>query len=385
MMRINKLVLLFFLFFIHASSQDLSRVKSTIKKLCSSKFSGRGYVDKGSQKAAEYLSKELKRSGVKPISGKSFFQSYYMDVNTFPGKMELVVNGRKCKAGIHYLVSPESKGGTGFFEVQRKDSLSYVNKNATPNGPIFIELVKKLTWSVSTESENYIRLQFLVDSFSETIKNVELRIDQELKKKTVQQNICGIIRGVVCPDSFLVLSAHYDHLGKMGKEVVFPGANDNASGVSMLLELAHYFSKNPNRYSIVFLLFSGEEAGLLGSAYFVKNPLIPLEKVRFLVNLDLLGTGEEGITVVNATVFSEQFESLKKINAQKNLLSNIKPRGKAQNSDHYWFTEAGVPAFFIYTMGGIKAYHDVYDIPETLPLTNFSEVFELLKAFLLLQ
>ena len=59
----------------------------------------------------------------------------------------------------------------------------------------------------------------------------------------------------------------------------------------------------------------------------------------------------------------------------------IGARGKAKNSDHYWFTEKGVPSFFIYTLGGIKAYHDIYDRPETLPLTKFAEVYKLLLEF----
>ena len=89
----------------------------------------------------------------------------------------------------------------------------------------------------------------------------------------------------------------------MGKDVYFPGANDNASGVAMLLNLANYYSKKENqpKCSIAFIAFAGEEAGLLGSKYFSEHPLIPLNKMKFLVNLDLLGTGDEGMMVVNAT------------------------------------------------------------------------------------
>jgi len=97
--------------------------------------------------------------------------------------------------------------------------------------------------------------------------------------------------------------------------------------------------------------------------------------------MDLLGTGDDGIMVVNATVFKNQFEKLNTINQEKNYVKQIKQRGKAANSDHYWFSEKGVPCFFIYTMGGIQAYHDVYDKPETLPLTKFKELFELLIDF----
>ncbi|MFL5752563.1 MAG: M28 family metallopeptidase, partial [Bacteroidia bacterium] len=138
---------------------------------------------------------------------------------------------------------------------------------------------------------------------------------------------------------------------------------------------------NKPKCSIAFICFSAEEAGLLGSEYYVNHPLFPLSKIKFLVNLDLLGTGDEGITVVNATEFKKQFEVLKQINEEKKYLPLVKPRGKAHNSDHYWFSEKGVPCFFIYTMGGIKAYHDVYDLPQTLPLTKFSEVFRLIVDF----
>ncbi|MEO8762057.1 MAG: M28 family peptidase, partial [Bacteroidia bacterium] len=180
----------------------------------------------------------------------------------------------------------------------------------------------------------------------------------------------------------IMFTAHYDHLGMMGSKTYFPGANDNASGVSMLLNLVKYYTKNPPKYKTVFVFFAGEEAGLLGSKYFTENPPFELSKIKFLINLDLLGTGDEGITVVNATVFKSQFELLKKINAEKNYLPLVKPRDKAHNSDHYWFTERGVPSFFIYTMGGIKAYHDVYDVSKTLPLTKYKAVFNLLTDFI---
>jgi len=72
---------------------------------------------------------------------------------------------------------------------------------------------------------------------------------------------------------------------------------------------------------------------------------------------------------------------LVKINSEKDLLPSVQPRSKAANSDHYFFEEAGVKTFFIYTLGGIKAYHDIYDRPETLPLTKFSELYNLLLNF----
>ena len=84
---------------------------------------------------------------------------------------------------------------------------------------------------------------------------------------------------------------------------------------------------------------------------------------------------------MNGSVFEKEFNKLIGLNDAKKYLTQVKVRGKAANSDHYYFTEKGVPAFFIYTMGGIKAYHDVYDKPETLPLTEFQDLFRLLTDF----
>ncbi len=129
------------------------------------------------------------------------------------------------------------------------------------------------------------------------------------------------------------------------------------------------------------MAFSGEEIGLLGSKYYTEHPLFPLSNIRFLINMDIMGTGDEGITVVNGTIYNRAFNDLVKINDTLQLLKLIKPRGETANSDHYFFYKNHVPSIFIYTMGGIKAYHDIYDRRETLPLTNFDEVFKLLIQF----
>ncbi|MCL4855941.1 MAG: M20/M25/M40 family metallo-hydrolase, partial [Flavobacteriales bacterium] len=212
-------------------------------------------------------------------------------------------------------------------------------------------------------------------------KNISIKIDQQFLPNYTSQNVIGLVKGTKYPDSVLVFSAHYDHLGKMGKNIYFPGANDNASGVAMMLNLAEHYSKNVPEKTIVFMAFGAEESGIIGSQFYTENPLFPLKNINFLINLDLLGTGDDGIQVVNGSVFQAHFNKLVEINNQKKLLKEIKIRGKAANSDHYWFSEKGVPAFFIYTLGGIKAYHDIDDKAATLPLTEFEDCFRLLNLF----
>lgn len=372
--------LILFFFFLTSYSQDTIYARQVIKKLCSKELLGRGYVNDGVNKAAAYISKELKTIGLAKF-GKSYSQSYSFPVNTFSGSMSVVVDGKALTAGKDYLIDPTAKTVKAGFQLFKKDSVTYLANDGRRPAPLKVKLRKKLTYTVATELSDTTIVELLKDSFSNELKTIDVIFENKFVSNFKCQNLCAYVKGTQQPDSFIVFTAHYDHLGAMGKDAYFPGANDNASGVSVLLNLAKYYKKNPSKYSVAFIFFSGEEAGLLGSRYYSENPIFPLSKIKFLTNLDLLGTGDDGIMVVNATVFKEQFEKLKQINDSKNYVKQIKQRGKAANSDHYWFTQKGVPSFFIYTMGGIQAYHDIYDIEKTLPLTKYLEVCKLLIEF----
>ena len=359
---------------------------------------GRGYVNNGDKIAAEYMAGQLKHFKLNHFR-KNYFQIFSLDINTFPSDVELFVDGKKLIPGKDFIVGPESgsyKGKLNLLfvnstdaktaETHSHDAMVVADKSPTAlysDSPVQLILKKKLTGELSTNKPGRSVTIYILDSLLPPPLSKEIDID--VKNKFIQhfqtQNCIGYIKGTQFPDSFLVFSAHYDHLGQMGKNVYFPGANDNASGCSMLLNLVKYYSEHPQKYSIAFIAFGAEEAGLVGSNYYVEHPLFPLKQIKFLVNLDLLGTGNEGITVVNGSVFKTEFDMLTKINEEKKYLSQIKIRGKAANSDHYHFSENGVKCFFIYTLGGIKAYHDVYDRPETLPLTAFENVFHLLTDF----
>ncbi|QJX49167.1 M20/M25/M40 family metallo-hydrolase [Hymenobacter taeanensis] len=242
----------------------------------------------------------------------------------------------------------------------------------------------KLTASLASVQQAQPQVQVLAQSWPEQVSNIRLQLDAVLQSAYQTQNLVGSLPGRVQPDSFLVVTAHYDHLGMLGKHTYFPGANDNASGTAMLLELAAHYARPENRpaYSVIFIAFGAEEAGLVGSQYFVEHPLVPLDRIRFLLNLDLLGTGEEGATVVNGRVYEQQYQLLNTLNTAGHYLPALAARGRAANSDHYFFSEKGVPAFFLYTRGGPTAYHDVHDQAAPLPLTGFIGAFSLLCDFL---
>jgi len=369
--------LLFMVFFFNSYSQDISFAKKMVDTLTSPYFWGRGYTNDGMKKAGNFLADQFKIYGLQPISGKDFFQNFSYPVNTFPGKMEVAINGKQLVPGKNFIVRPDSKGIKGKGDLDKADSVQFLNRQLR----VLVKFEDKLTWSAATEESGITVIEVDKKLLADPPKEIKLNIENEFIKDFKTANICGIVKGTENPDSVIFITAHYDHLGGMGKDTYFPGANDNASGVALLLSLAQYYGRNPQPYSIGFICFAGEEAGIIGSKYFTEHPLLPLQQIRFLINTDLAGTGEEGITVVNATEFTKEFAWMNEVNDNNNLLVKINARGKAANSDHYFFTEKGVPAFFFYTLGGIKAYHDIYDKAETLPLNEQEDLFKLIVKF----
>ena len=398
-------VLFVFSFFV-AQTQDLIYARKCVNELTSKKYHGRGYVKDGSNTAASFLFDEfLKYSTDEPIS-----QSFSFPVNTFPGKMKVAINGKKLIPGKDYIIGTACPSITGDFKIFKIDSSNYdavsidlknyfvLFDTLGCNGAIDKEYIKrfqlansaagyiqleekKLTWSVNSVQKFPI-VYILRSALPSKTTTLKIAVDAALINYTAK-NIIGVIAGQQ-PDSFIFITAHYDHLGMMGKKTMFPGGNDNASGTSMLLNLMKYFSEPENKppYTLIFVSFAGEEAGLIGSKYFTDHPKKNLSQIKFLLNLDLMGTGDDGIMVVNGSVFEKEFSLLEKINSEKQLLKTVGKRGKAQNSDHYYFTEKGVPSFFLYTTGGRTAYHDIDDDGPGLPLTKFKEVFTLISTFI---
>lgn len=368
----------FFIFLfcaVNSFAQDSTYTRNIINTLTSKAFWGRGYTKDGMKKAADYIADTYQKIGLSPI-GETYKQTFTFPVNTFPGKMMVSINGKKLIPGEDFIVNNESPGIKQKANLTPIDSLNY---QATPS--LIISLKDKLTWSVATEVGDVTTIQLSKKRLTSVPKEISVDIENKFIPNFKAANICGLVKGTRYPDSLLIITAHYDHLGGMGAATYFPGANDNAAGVATLLSLAKYYTANPQPYSIGFICFAGEEAGLLGSRYFVENPLVSLGNIKFLINLDLVGTGAAGMTVVNAAVYPKAFAMLNAINNKNHYISKINSRGKAANSDHYFFTEKGVPAFFIYTQGGPSAYHDIFDKPDTLPLTKYKDLFKLIISF----
>lgn len=421
--------LLFSLLVLFASidlrAQVLPYAKEVVKSLSSEDFHGRGYVHDGDKIAADFIRNEFRRFGLKSFTN-DYYQTFSIPINTFPGAIELIVDGDTLSPGVDFLVnywSPSIQGEFHAFHASNFDlsslgSLRGVLRDSRGKVLVLNQDDEERKREISEESESLIKeakdfLRFhpqnsvsatlfienelsgwnnstrqlgkpsivVVDSIlKKMIERVEFNIEAEFIENYTTQNVIGYLDGEN-NDSTIVIIAHYDHFGRMGT-ALFPGANDNASGTAMMLSLARHFSENTPKYRTVFIAFGAEEIGLIGSKYFVQNPLFDLTSIKFLMNFDLAGTGDEGIQVVNGSVYRKQFDRLRNINNEFELLPQVKIRGAACNSDHCAFDEVNVPGFYIYTLGGIRAYHDVFDRYETLPFTEFEDYHQLMVRFL---
>ncbi len=402
---------------IYSFSQDIDFVKKHVKMLTSPQFQGRGYVKNGDHLAANYLANEFKKFQLAKFNA-DYLQPYNFKVNTFPGNMDVSIDGKKLVPGFDFIVNPGSGNCNGTFEIVKIDSNLFTpvfmaqsllrgsfkdkfiildtlgwgkgeyRKNIRD---LFLQNMEKavgvmlvvnssLTFSVSLFQQDFGSLVVKRTSLPDTYSNITIHVKSKLVDHNAN-NVIGFITGQV--DTFVVFTAHYDHLGHMGKKTYYPGASDNASGTAMVLDFARQFTgeNTKPKYSYAFMLFSGEEAGLLGSHFYVENPLFPLAKIKIVLNLDMMAAGSEGVTVFNGSTYPQEFARLDSINKADHLGIDLKSKGISRGSDHYSFHEKKVKALFINTGDKKLGYHVPSDTFEALPFTVYEKLFKLLYQY----
>ena len=210
----------------------------------------------------------------------SYLQPYYKSINTFPGKMDVRLNKTTLKPDIDYIVALSSPAIKGKYKIVKLDSTNFNSQedidkflkknfkkkfilidkrgikdtNVTKfiqsnnrankfNAKGYIYVSDRLVWGASDGIivNKFVKITITTKLLS-LIDPKKLTIETEAEYKTDYNlyNLVGYVKGKSNPDSFYVFTAHYDHLGRMGKDTYFPGANDNASGTSMVLDLAKY-------------------------------------------------------------------------------------------------------------------------------------------------
>ncbi len=381
-------------------AQDKEYALSIISNLTSPNFYGRGFSHNGVKIAEKYIVNQLKILGVKNIKK----QNFYVPVSVIKD-IDISFDDVKVKLGYNAVVYPNSESVKGTFPIVKitKQEWNNLLQNDFTNQFVLFdtsvtsdkqlqEELKKIINKNPIKAKGLIvcKNQLLVQrqaSHKNTwvtietnttfidAKKITISLKTKLYKKYKTSNIIALIPGE--KDSIIAFTAHYDHLGTLGT-VYFPGANDNASGVAMLLDIARETIKTKQPYTVALMFFSAEEVGLLGSSYFVVNPTISLNHIRYLFNLDVIGSGEDGITITNSTNFSDIIEYMKSINEQNNLGLNIKTMGETFNSDHAPFYQKGVKAMFIYAQGKTGPYHHPDDNLANLSLGKYESIVKLL-------
>ena len=200
-----------------------------------------------------------------------------------------------------------------------------------------------------------------------TGRKAEIKVNAHYEKSAKTMNVVGKIEGSdpELKEEYLIIGAHLDHVGSQAG-LLFPGANDNASGSAGVLELAEAFQKSElkPRRSILFVLFASEEQGLFGSKHFVENLKIDTNKIEAMINLDCIGYGDS-IQVGNGKSSPELWSLARKID-KENLNLVVEDTWGGGGADATPFHEKGIPSLYFVSKNSYDHLHLPTDTPETL-------------------
>ena len=398
-----------------APAQDMTLYRKLVKDLSSARFQGRGYARDGANKAGKYLEKEYRKAGTDEVT----LQPFSIDINTFPGKMDLWADGKKLTPGVDFSMREYSPGVDGEFPVYHLDTLNFDADRffADLEKPEYANcLVCCDFWFSYRHREVFSRLQKagecpnagLLFTWTSPIKfykaygqrvvdkpiiwvtpeaiagvrRVRARVENRFYKDFGLFNVIAKVEGAR-HDSCYVFTAHYDHLGNLGRKVFYAGANDNASGTAALVTLAAWYSAHRPPFDMYFLAFSGEDANLRGSEYFAQHPVVPLEQVRYLFNIDMIGDNNPSLYCETSDEGLRGFDLFERINGEKQYFKALNRGALAANSDHYPFATRHVPCIFLENQEGdaYPYYHTIFDNWEHAVFDSYEPVFRLVRDF----
>ncbi|TRX50201.1 M28 family peptidase [Fulvivirga sp. M361] len=280
----------------------------------------------------------------------------------------------------------KAKGAVGLIEVNAAGSdlwkriKSYLNREQLSTG--------------SDEEDNFIHawLEDTENKLSSAIKKntkASFRISGMEKTRIPAQNVVGMVEGTdpELRDEFVIYSAHYDHIGvgtpNAEGDSIYNGARDNAVGVVTVLSAAENIAKHPTKRSALFILFTGEEKGLLGSKWYTEHPLIPLNQMVYCFNSDNGGYNDTSVATIIGLERTTATDHIKSACTAFGLTAIDDPapeQGLFDRSDNVNFASKGIPAptfslgFRAFDAEIGKYYHQVEDNPDNIDydyLTSF--------------
>ena len=344
-----------------------------------------------------------------------------LDVN---GKVVLALDSENLRYNIHAKAKiAKDKGAIGLLVVSRQakledDKLAQLKYDQTLGEAAVPTLIisRKTGANILGIKESELKTVEDVKAINTLKINIEMTTSPTVsfkinlvKKQSEAYNVIGILEGndSVLKNEAIVIGAHYDHLGKGGtgslavnSTEIHHGADDNASGTAALIELARQFAKEKkNKRTIIFIAFGSEEEGLLGSKFYVNNPVFPLEKTVAMINMDMVGRlNENKLTVGGIGTASEWKSFVEQKNIDKSSVLEIQLPAGATNSglpgsemgyknifslqlnedgfgpsDHSSFYGKQIPVLFFFT-GTHADYHKPSDTADKINYVGLEKV-----------
>ena len=427
--------------------QTLDRIsadslRGNVSFLASDLLEGRATPSPGLDVAAEYIAAQFRRAGLESAGGGDYFQTASL-ATVRPNREGLALSLNI--AGKTYRVPPENiETGASLLGIELANAPLVKAKTSAPGqalltdlaalaspagadrlallpGPpaAVIVLVSQLEPSrapqpalFDPEDPGPARIPPVVRVFDPELSKayasmrageagatVTLKVAPPLRQTVKLHNVAGLLRGSDprLGRTYVMVSAHYDHIGicSNGPDRICNGANDDASGVASVIELAGALAKMPGKpkRSFLFVTYFGEERGLFGSRYYCRHPLVPLAQTVADINLEQLGRTDdtEGPRAGRATLTGFEYSSVGATFARAGELTGVKVRRTGSNSDDYFprsdnqpLADAGVPAHTVLVAYDFPDYHRPGDEWRKLDYANLEKVDRMIAAGLLM-
>lgn len=390
---------------VHISADSM---RGHLSFIASDLLEGRATPSRGLDVASEYIAAQFRRAGLEPIGDDGYFQTATLLVREQnPRGFEMTVTG----GGKTLHIDPSQ---TMFLPEQalRLDNVPVAISPENPAGKVVViagpgktnlkdaALVLYLSPGgvrppVSDPEARTRPVRSVVASpeLAEFLKNTSdarmtLHVEPFIERTAKARNVAAILRGSdpALRDTYVLLTAHYDHIGTRpdGEDRIYNGANDDGSGTVSVIEIASAIAAaNPRpKRSIVFMTFFGEELGMVGSRYYARHPLVPIEKTIADLNLEQVGrtddsegpqVGEGAVTGFN---FSTMTDVLVDAGKQAGVKIHDRPRTDEYflRSDNAALAEAGVPAHTFGVAFEFPDYHGVGDEWQKIDYENMARL-----------
>jgi len=377
---------------------DTREVNRILKTLAADEMEGRAAFTPGAERAADLIEAEFKKIGLHPYTEEGFRQTFHV-TNIRPATWDISLDGVTIPQE-HVIISSNRPGtqwnndpNVTIMHIRFGDDFAQRFREASTSGRDALVLVDTAFASMFERYRGFLMRDRIsqraeLDKSSATVvyvlasrkpESFRVSFTNQIEERPLF-NVVGVLPGKVKPEEYVIFSAHYDHIGILapqGQDSIANGADDDASGVTAVINLANYYKKrNDNARTLLFVAFAAEELGLVGSNYFASR--IDPEKVVTMINIEMIGKASPfGPNSLYVTGYHQSdLAEIMQRNVDGTGFTFHPDPYPTQNlfyrSDNASLAAVGVPAHTFSTVQIDKDqyYHTVDDEVETLDINN---------------